>query len=51
MASSPSTTLLQFLQNELAVSEESIASALQQSNQDTSLFPIVLWQHGLITLE
>lgn len=51
MAASPSTPLLQFLQNDLAVSEESIASALQQSNQDTSLFPIVLWQHGLITLE
>ena len=51
MTVSPKTPLLQFLQNELAVSEESIASALQQSNQDTSLFPIVLWQHGLITLE
>ena len=47
----PNTPLLKFLQDELAVSEKSIASALQQSDQDTNLFPIILWQHGLITLE
>ena len=43
--------LLKFLRDELAVPEKSIASALQQSDRDTSLFPIVLWQYGLITLE
>ena len=47
----PNTRLLKFLRDELAVPEKSIASALQQSDQDTSLFPIVLWQYGLITLE
>ncbi len=51
MTISPNTPLLQFLQHELAISEQSIASALHQSDQDTSLFPIVLWQNGLITLE
>ena len=51
MTLSQNTLLIQFLQNELAVSENSIASALRQSDQDTSLFPIVLWQYGLITLE
>ena len=47
----PNTRLLKFLREELAVPEKSIASALQQSDQDTSLFPIVLWQYGLISLE
>ena len=51
MTTSQNTLLLQFLQDELAIPEKSIASALQQSDQDTSLFPIVLWQYGLITLE
>mgnify|MGYP001801015801 CR=1 FL=1 len=47
----PNTRLLKFLRDELAVPEKSIASALQQSDRDTSLFPIVLWQYGLISLE
>ncbi|MEM7797125.1 MAG: DUF2949 domain-containing protein [Cyanobacteria bacterium P01_C01_bin.118] len=51
MKLSPNTLLLQFLQNDLAVSEESIALALHHSQQDVGLFPIVLWQYGLITLE
>ena len=48
---SPTPSLLDFLQNELAVPQQSIASALQQSGQDSNLFPIVLWQYGFITLE
>ncbi|ESA37484.1 hypothetical protein N836_02930 [Leptolyngbya sp. Heron Island J] len=48
---SPTPLLLNFLKNELAVSEQSIESALQRSGQDANLFPIVLWQYGLITLE
>ncbi|MEO1509961.1 MAG: DUF2949 domain-containing protein [Cyanobacteria bacterium J06633_23] len=51
MIISQKSLLLQFLQDELAVPEQSIASALKQSDQDTNLFPIVLWQYGLITLE
>ncbi len=48
---SPTPSLLHFLQNELAVPETSIATALQRSDQDSYLFPIVLWQYGLITIE
>ena len=51
MKRSPNTLLLQFLQNDLAVSEESIALALHHSQQSVNLFPIILWQYGLITLE
>ncbi len=51
MTMSPTISLLNFLKNELAVPEQSIASALQRSGQDSNLFPIVLWQYGLITLE
>lgn len=45
------TSLLRFLRDRLAIPETSIASALQQSEQDSSLFPIILWQYKLITLE
>ncbi len=51
MTTFQSTLLFEFLKDELAIPEKTIASALQQSDQDTSLFPIVLWQYGLITLE
>ena len=43
--------LFDFLRHELAVPEASIASALERSGQDPQLFPIVLWQYDLITLE
>ena len=51
MTTFQNTLLFEFLKDELAIPEKTIASALQQSDQDTSLFPIVLWQYGLITLE
>lgn len=51
MTMSPTSLLLHFLQTELAVPETSIQSALQRSGPHSNLFPIVLWQDGLITLE
>ena len=51
----PNNSLLRFLRDGLAIPETSIASALQHSEQeneqDSNLFPIILWQHKLITLE
>ncbi|GAP95861.1 DUF2949 domain-containing protein [Leptolyngbya sp. NIES-2104] len=47
----PETTrLIQFLTDELNVSSNSIALALQQCEQSPNLLPIVLWQYGLINL-
>lgn len=43
--------LLQFLQDELRVPSESIQIALRQEEHTPNLFPMVLWQYGLITLE
>ena len=45
------TSLLHFLRDGLAIPETSIACALQHSEQDSTLFPIILWQYKLITLE
>lgn len=47
----PNTSLLRFLREGLAIPETSITSALQHGEQDSSLFPIILWQYRLITLE
>ncbi len=43
--------LSKFLKEELLVSSESIALAKKQSSQDYLFIPIVLLQHGLISLE
>jgi hypothetical protein len=43
-------SLIQFLTDELAVSSDSIAIALQSSEQIDCLLAIVLWQYGFITL-
>jgi Protein of unknown function (DUF2949) len=45
------TRLLDYLQQQLAVSEASIAIALRHCEQDPGPLPIVLWKYGLITLE
>lgn len=42
--------LIQFLQNELAIPEESISVALRQ-DEPLNLLPMVLWQYGLVSLE
>ncbi len=43
--------LINFLQDDLAIPANSIATALRHSEQNPSLFPIILWQYGLVTLE
>jgi hypothetical protein len=50
----PQTTyphLLQFLQDELFLSKDSIAIAQRSAAQDRGPLPVVLWQYGLITLD
>lgn len=42
--------LIHYLTDELQVSSNAIALALQQCEQTPNLLPIVLWQYGLITL-
>lgn len=42
--------LIQFLTDELGVSSDSIALALQHCDRSPNLLPIVLWQYGLINL-
>lgn len=60
MKTSLRTRLIRFLQDELSISTGAIAlaeRALQEQGGDrqgeatSSLFPIVLWQYGLVTLE
>jgi hypothetical protein len=44
--------LIQFLQEELAIPDTSIAIALRQQRESTpNMIPMILWQYGLITLE
>lgn len=47
--------LIQFLQNELAVSEEAIALAIKHSElkhaETAAPLHMVLWQYGLVSLE
>lgn len=43
--------LIRFLQDDLAVSQDSINMALRHCEQDSGPLPMVLWQYGLINLE
>jgi Protein of unknown function (DUF2949) len=52
MNSSLHSRLILFLQDELAVPENSVAIALHhQEPLSANLIPLVLWQYGLITLD
>lgn len=51
LATGQNANLIQFLQNDLAVSQDSIKMALRHCEQDPGPLPMVLWQYGLITLE
>lgn len=51
MVSGDYAELIQFLQEDLAVSPSSIAIAQRYREQDPGPLPIILWQYGLITLE
>jgi hypothetical protein len=43
--------LLDFLQQELALSASSIAIALRHNKQDPGPLPMILWKYGLVSLE
>lgn len=47
---SSNTRLIQFLQNELAVSSAEIDVLLRHPEQAHAPLPMLLWQYGLITL-
>ncbi len=42
---------LSFLENELAISQDSIAIAQRYMDQHPGSLPMVLWKYGLVTLE
>lgn len=45
------TQLIDFLQQELALSATSIAIALRHCEQDPGPLPMILWQYGLVSIE
>ncbi|MGA7935329.1 MAG: DUF2949 domain-containing protein [Kovacikia sp.] len=45
------TQLINFLQQELAISTTSIAMALRYSEQGRGPLHMILWQYGLVSLE
>ncbi len=42
---------IRFLQEELAISKDSLATAQRHLDDSPSTLPMVLWQYGLVTLE
>lgn len=50
MSQSTFAQLMQYLQDDLAISRASIEQALQQIGQDIHLLPIALWQRGKLSL-
>lgn len=53
MSTKPTThsQLINFLQEELSIPANYIATALRHPEQNPSLLPMILWQYGLVTLE
>ncbi|HEY9645857.1 MAG TPA: DUF2949 domain-containing protein [Chroococcidiopsis sp.] len=45
------TRFIRFLQEELAVSDSSLAIAQRHREQDPGQLHMILWQYGLVTLE
>lgn len=45
------TELVNFLQNELAISSSAIAVAQRRSQGEDDPLPMLLWQYGLVSLE
>lgn len=43
--------LIQFLREELALSDNAIAIALRHKDFTPNQLPMILWQYGLITLD
>jgi Protein of unknown function (DUF2949) len=42
---------IRFLEEELALSADSLAMAIRHREQDPGPLPMILWQYGLITIE
>ncbi|MDB9308689.1 DUF2949 domain-containing protein [Aphanizomenon sp. CS-733/32] len=51
MTPSRYSRLINFLQEDLAISAASLAVALRNRDQDPGSLTMTLWQYGLITLE
>ncbi len=51
MAQSRYSRLINFLQEDLAISTASLAVALRHHEQEPGSLAIILWQYGLITLD
>uniref|UniRef100_A0A832H6Q5 DUF2949 domain-containing protein n=1 Tax=Oscillatoriales cyanobacterium SpSt-402 TaxID=2282168 RepID=A0A832H6Q5_9CYAN len=45
------TRLIRFLQEELLIPNESIQIALRHEEHTPNLFPMVLWQYGLVSID
>jgi Protein of unknown function (DUF2949) len=43
--------LIEFLRDELGISENAIAIAQRHHDSTPNVLPMILWQYGLITLE
>jgi hypothetical protein len=51
MAPTTNPRFLRFLQEDLAISNSSLAIALRHREHDPGPLPMILWQYGLVTLE
>lgn len=51
MTPSTYSRLINFLQDDLAISAASLSVALRRSEKDSGPLPMILWQYGLITIE
>jgi Protein of unknown function (DUF2949) len=51
MAPATHSKFIRFLQEDLALSDSSIAFALRHREQNNGPLPMILWQYGLVTLE
>lgn len=51
MAPATYSRFIRFLQEELAISTDSIAIAQRRREQDPGPLPMILWQYGLVTLK
>lgn len=51
MSNATYSRFIRFLQDELAVSTDSLAIAQRSGDQSQGQLPMILWQYGLITLK
>jgi hypothetical protein len=51
MSQSDLPKVIEFLQQDLNLSDSSVELALKQSRSDYGSLPMVLWQYGLVSLQ